>query len=131
MPQKEVLEVQKRKSQLQIGIPQETCLQEKRVVLTPDAVQLLTEDNGEESLGDRTDSDPDAGVRIKRTDQSLPFGLLIDEEQVTVYCLDDEMVARALIHTDDADACRWGSYTFKRYWSGGDLHPPYTDRMSY
>lgn len=47
MPQEEVLEVQKRKSQLQIGIPQETCLQEKRVVLTPDAVQLLTEHDHE------------------------------------------------------------------------------------
>lgn len=47
MPQEEVLEVQKRKSQLQIGIPQETCLQEKRVVLTPDAVQLLAEHDHE------------------------------------------------------------------------------------
>lgn len=49
IPQEEVLEIEKRKSRLQIGLPNETCLQEKRVVLTPDAVQLLTE-NGHEVL---------------------------------------------------------------------------------
>lgn len=43
MPQEEVLEVQKSRQQLQIGIPRETCLQEKRMPLTPDAVQLLCE----------------------------------------------------------------------------------------
>lgn len=43
MPQEEVLEVQKSRRQLQIGIPRETCLQEKRMPLTPDAVQLLCE----------------------------------------------------------------------------------------
>lgn len=49
IPQEEVLEVEKRRSRLQIGLPNETCLQEKRVVLTPDAVLLLTE-NGHEVL---------------------------------------------------------------------------------
>ena len=41
MPQEEVLEVKKSKSTLQIGIPKETCMQERRVGLTPDAVSLL------------------------------------------------------------------------------------------
>jgi alanine dehydrogenase len=49
MPQEEVLEVQRSKQQLQIAIPKETCLQEKRVALTPDAVQLLV-DNGHELI---------------------------------------------------------------------------------
>ncbi len=49
MPQEEVLEVKRGRQRLQIGIPRETCLQEKRVVLTPDAVLLLTE-NGHEVL---------------------------------------------------------------------------------
>jgi len=43
MPQEEVLEVKRSRQQLQIGIPVETCLQEKRIPLTPDAVQLLVE----------------------------------------------------------------------------------------
>lgn len=43
MPQEEVLEVKKNRSQLFIGIPRETCLQEKRVALTPDAVHLLVQ----------------------------------------------------------------------------------------
>lgn len=97
----------------------------------PQTVEILTGETGDESLGDRAASDSDAAVTVRRSDQPLPFGLVVDEDQVTVYCLDDEMVMRSLIHLDDADACRWGSYTFKRYWSGGDLHPPYTDRMSY
>jgi alanine dehydrogenase len=41
LPQEEVLEVKKSKSQLEIGIPKETCMQEKRVSLTPDSVSLL------------------------------------------------------------------------------------------
>ena len=41
MTQEERLEVAPRKGRLQIGIPKETCLQENRVALTPDAVQLL------------------------------------------------------------------------------------------
>ncbi len=49
MPQEEVLEVQRSKQQLQIAIPKETCLQEKRVALTPDSVQLLV-DNGHELI---------------------------------------------------------------------------------
>jgi alanine dehydrogenase len=49
MPQEEVLEVQKSNQQLQIAIPKETCMQERRVALTPDAVQLLVE-NGHELI---------------------------------------------------------------------------------
>lgn len=49
MPQEEKLELRKKKGRLQIGVPNETCLQEKRVVLTPEAVQLLTE-NGHQVL---------------------------------------------------------------------------------
>lgn len=49
MPQEEVLEVRKSNQQLQIAIPKETCLQEKRIALTPDAVQLLV-DNGHEVI---------------------------------------------------------------------------------
>lgn len=41
------MEVKTSKSNLQIGIPKETCMQEKRVSLTPDSVQLLVS-NGHE-----------------------------------------------------------------------------------
>lgn len=47
MPQEEVLEVKKNRKRLQIGIPNETCLQEKRIALTPDAVHLLSEHDHE------------------------------------------------------------------------------------
>ncbi|MGX7666447.1 alanine dehydrogenase [Flavobacterium pedocola] len=42
IPQEEKLEVTKHKSQLFIGIPKETCYQERRICLTPDAVISLT-----------------------------------------------------------------------------------------
>lgn len=41
MPQPEMLEVARKKSNLYIGIPKETSFQEKRVALTPSAVALL------------------------------------------------------------------------------------------
>lgn len=42
LPQEEMLEVLKSKSELFIGIPRETSYQEKRVCLTPDAVAAIT-----------------------------------------------------------------------------------------
>ncbi len=41
MPQPEMLEIARKKSNLFIGIPKENSFQEKRVALTPDAVSLL------------------------------------------------------------------------------------------
>ena len=42
LPQEEKLEVERRKSELFIGIPKETSYQERRISLTPDAVNALT-----------------------------------------------------------------------------------------
>lgn len=42
LPQEEKLEVARHKSELYIGIPQETAYQERRICLTPDAVASLT-----------------------------------------------------------------------------------------
>ncbi len=42
MPQAEMLEIQRKKGELLIGIPKESYMQEKRVCLTPDAVSALT-----------------------------------------------------------------------------------------
>ena len=49
MPQEEVLEVTRKKSSLQIGIPKETSIQEKRVPVVPDAVAVLV-NNGHEVI---------------------------------------------------------------------------------
>jgi alanine dehydrogenase len=42
LPQEEKLEIARHKSQLYIGIPKETSYQERRICLTPDAVNSLT-----------------------------------------------------------------------------------------
>ena len=42
LPQEEKLEITRRKSELFIGIPKETSYQERRICLTPDAVNSLT-----------------------------------------------------------------------------------------
>jgi len=42
LPQEEMLEIQKKKGELFIGLPKETSYQEKRVCLTPDAVAAVT-----------------------------------------------------------------------------------------
>jgi alanine dehydrogenase len=41
LPQEEMLEIARKKSELFIGIPKETCFQERRICLTPDAVNSL------------------------------------------------------------------------------------------
>ena len=45
LPQEEVLELKFKNKQLTIGIPKEVSLQEKRIGLVPDAVNLLTQHN--------------------------------------------------------------------------------------
>lgn len=47
LPQEEMLEVARKRSSLQIGIPKETSIQEKRIPLVPDAVAVLI-NNGHE-----------------------------------------------------------------------------------
>ena len=42
MPQEEKLEIARHKSELFIGVPKETSYQERRICLTPDAVNSLT-----------------------------------------------------------------------------------------
>jgi len=43
MPKEEKLEVIRKGKQFSIGVPKETCLNEKRTCITPDAVQVLVE----------------------------------------------------------------------------------------
>ena len=50
MPQEEKLEVARHKSELFIGIPKETSYQEKRICLTPDAVNSLTFQGNKEKI---------------------------------------------------------------------------------
>jgi len=49
MPQEEMLEVTRKKSKLQIGIPKETSIQETRVPLVPDGVAVLV-NNGHDVI---------------------------------------------------------------------------------
>ena len=49
VPQEEMLEVTRKKRSLQIGIPKETSLQEKRIPLVPDAIAVLV-NNGHEVI---------------------------------------------------------------------------------
>ncbi|QOR73939.1 alanine dehydrogenase [Cruoricaptor ignavus] len=43
LPKEEVLEVVRKSKKFSIGIPKETCLNERRTCITPDAVQVLTD----------------------------------------------------------------------------------------
>ncbi len=63
LPQEECLEIQKSKGELIIGIPKETSFQEKRVCLSPDAVNALT------SNGHQLIIEAGAGLHANFTDQ--------------------------------------------------------------
>lgn len=63
LPQEEKLEVARHKSELFIGVPQETAYQERRICLTPDAVASLT------SHGHRVLIESKAGESASFTDK--------------------------------------------------------------
>jgi alanine dehydrogenase len=71
-PQEETIAISKKKGRLTIGMPRETCMQEKRVALTPEGVYLLTSHGHEVTIetgvgkGARyTDNDySEAGARV-------------------------------------------------------------------
>lgn len=62
MPQEEMLEIQRKKGSLHIGIPKETSFQEKRVALVPEAVSLLV------SNGHRVMIETQSGVNSNFSD---------------------------------------------------------------
>jgi alanine dehydrogenase len=63
LPQEEKLEIARHKSELFIGIPKETSYQERRICLTPDAVNSLT------SHGHRVMIEAGAGMSASYTDK--------------------------------------------------------------
>lgn len=63
LPQEEKLEIAKQKSELFIGIPKETSYQERRICLTPDAVNSLT------SHGHRVMIEAGAGLSSSYSDK--------------------------------------------------------------
>lgn len=63
LPQEEKLEITKHKSELFIGIPKETSYQERRICLTPDAVNSLT------SHGHRVLIESGAGINSSYSDK--------------------------------------------------------------
>ncbi len=64
LPQEEKLEIAKHKSELFIGIPKETSYQERRICLTPDAVNAMT------SHGHRVLIEAGAGENSSYTDKN-------------------------------------------------------------
>ncbi len=62
LPQEEMLAVVRKKGKLNIGMPNETCMQEKRVALTPEGVYLLTSNGHEVTI------ESGAGVGARYTD---------------------------------------------------------------
>ena len=63
LPQEETLEIERKKGALFIGLPKESCYQEKRVCLTPDAVAALV------SQGNRVMIESSAGEASNFTDK--------------------------------------------------------------
>ncbi len=80
LPQEEVLEVKTSSRSLQIGIPKETCMQEKRVSLTPDSVQLLV------SNGHEVKVETGAGEDARYSDQDYSeAGAIVAYQQKEIF----------------------------------------------
>jgi alanine dehydrogenase len=93
LPQEEKLEVAKHKSELFIGIPKETSFQERRICLTPDAVNAMTAEGhrvliesgaGENaSYSDKEYSDAGAEV-TKDTQKVFSCPMILKVEPATI-----------------------------------------------
>jgi len=80
LPQEETLEIAKHKSELFIGIPKETSHQERRICLTPDAVNSLT------SHGHRVMVEAGAGESSSYSDKEYAdAGAEITQDQKKVF----------------------------------------------
>ncbi len=93
LPQEEKLEVYRHKSELFIGIPKETSYQERRICLTPDAVNSLTShghkvmiESGAGLSSSYTDKEfSDAGATIsKDTKKVLSCPMILKVEPLTM-----------------------------------------------
>lgn len=104
LPQEEVLEIPKKEKQFSIGLPRETCLHERRVCLTPDAVQVL-HDAGHEIFVER-----EAGKESFFTDeQYAAAGATICNDAATAFGQD--LVLKINPPTDDEiDYLKTNSY---------------------
>ncbi len=97
MPQEEMLEVARKKSSLQIGIPKERSLQEKRIPVVPDAVAVLV-NNGHEVIIETgagegssfTDKDySDAGAQVVfTTEEVYKTNMILKVEPPTIEEID-------------------------------------------
>lgn len=93
LPQEEKLEVARHKSDLFIGVPQETAYQERRICLTPDAVASLTshghrvliESNAGESASFTDKEYSDAGAEVtKDTKKVFSCPIILKVEPPTI-----------------------------------------------
>ena len=80
IPQEETLEITRQKGELLIGIPKEAYFQEKRICLTPDAVNAMV-NNGHKVLIERGAGD-DAGFTDKDYSEA---GAQITEDKTKVF----------------------------------------------
>ena len=82
MPKEEVLEIGKQQKRLKVGIPKEDQLIESRVPLTPEAVEILTE-NGHEIILER---DAGKASNYPDTDYSERGGLISNNRKEVFNC---------------------------------------------
>jgi alanine dehydrogenase len=74
LPQEEMLEIGKKQKKLLIGLPQEDQQVEKRIGLTPEAVEVLV-DNGHDVI---LEKDAGTGARYTSTDYSEHGGFIVN-----------------------------------------------------
>ncbi len=77
LPQEEMLEIGKKQKKLLIGIPKEDQQNEKRIGLTPEAVEVLV-NNGHDII---IEKDAGSGARYTSTDYSEHGGFIVDSNE--------------------------------------------------
>ena len=114
LPQEEMLEIQKRKGELFIGLPKETHLGEKRVCLSPDAVGALSA-NGhriviETGAGDGanfTDKEySDAGAKISyNVEEAFKCNIVLKIYVIILFLENFKMKYHSSIFAETSSLC--------------------------
>ena len=83
LPNEEMLEVKQNFKSLSVGIPKESSLQEKRVALTPESVELLV------NSGHKVYVEKDAGNFSNfYNEEYIKYGAVITDKRDEIYCCD-------------------------------------------
>jgi alanine dehydrogenase len=100
LPKEEMLEIERKRSQLVIGLPKDNHAVESRVALTPEAVEILVNQGHEVII----ESGAGGAAKYKDTDYSENGGFIVENKDQVYQC--DIILRISPLNSEEIDALR-------------------------